>query len=177
MRQLTLVRDRERERERERDCGAAPWPADSARGGDDPRELAPEPPQTAPDTHMQRAEPTPASKPSSKSDTGHGKERAQSDAENVDACREVGAAGLHAIASRLLAASVLVGMHPDQATEPLVDFCLGSGKPFAVVPCCVFATLFPGRRFRPPPRRPQPPAPSASAPDCLLYTSDAADDM
>ena len=33
--------------------------------------------------------------------------------------------------------SVVVGMHPDQATESLVDFALRHGKPFAVVPCCV----------------------------------------
>jgi hypothetical protein len=37
------------------------------------------------------------------------------------------------------AASALVGMHPDQATEPIVDQALARGKPFAVVPCCVFA--------------------------------------
>jgi hypothetical protein len=33
---------------------------------------------------------------------------------------------------------LVVGMHPDQATEPIVDFALKAGKPFAVVPCCVF---------------------------------------
>ena len=33
--------------------------------------------------------------------------------------------------------SVVVGMHPDQATEALVDFALRHGKPFAIVPCCV----------------------------------------
>lgn len=44
--------------------------------------------------------------------------------------------------------SVLVGLHPDQATEAIVDAALALGKPFAVVPCCVFPTLFPGRRLR-----------------------------
>lgn len=29
-------------------------------------------------------------------------------------------------------------MHPDQATEPAIDFALSRGKPFAIVPCCVF---------------------------------------
>ena len=29
---------------------------------------------------------------------------------------------------------VEVGMHPDQATEPIVDFALQRGVPFAVVP-------------------------------------------
>lgn len=41
---------------------------------------------------------------------------------------------------------VLVGMHPDQATEPVVDAAIALGKPFAVVPCCVFPELFPDRR-------------------------------
>jgi len=52
------------------------------------------------------------------------------------------------LTAELLACDVLVGMHPDQATEPIVDFCLRSGKPFAVVPCCVFPELFPGRVVR-----------------------------
>lgn len=33
--------------------------------------------------------------------------------------------------------SVVVGMHPDQATEHLIEFCLRNKKPFAVFPCCV----------------------------------------
>jgi len=41
--------------------------------------------------------------------------------------------------------SAVVGMHPDQATEFLVDLALHFGRPFAVVPCCVYAKLFPGR--------------------------------
>jgi hypothetical protein len=40
---------------------------------------------------------------------------------------------------------VLVGMHPDQATEPIIDAALRLNKPFAVVPCCVFPDLFPER--------------------------------
>jgi hypothetical protein len=34
--------------------------------------------------------------------------------------------------------ALVIGMHPDQATEPIVDACLSANKPFAVVPCCVF---------------------------------------
>uniref|UniRef100_A0A6U5HNL6 Uncharacterized protein n=1 Tax=Calcidiscus leptoporus TaxID=127549 RepID=A0A6U5HNL6_9EUKA len=34
--------------------------------------------------------------------------------------------------------SVVIGMHPDEATEPIVDAALAHGKPFAVLPCCVF---------------------------------------
>ena len=36
------------------------------------------------------------------------------------------------------AASLIVGMHPDEATEEIVDVALHHGKPFAIVPCCVF---------------------------------------
>ena len=37
-------------------------------------------------------------------------------------------------------------MHPDQATEPILDFAAEAGKCFAVLPCCVFPTHFPARR-------------------------------
>ncbi|KAI9495796.1 hypothetical protein BDB00DRAFT_193448 [Zychaea mexicana] len=33
---------------------------------------------------------------------------------------------------------LLVGMHADQATEPIVDMALKLNKAFAVIPCCVF---------------------------------------
>jgi hypothetical protein len=42
--------------------------------------------------------------------------------------------------------SLLAAMHPDQATEAMVDAALRLGKPFAVVPCCVFPSLFKARR-------------------------------
>jgi len=38
--------------------------------------------------------------------------------------------------------SIVVGMHADQATEAIVDFGLLTGRPIAVVPCCVFPNLF-----------------------------------
>ena len=38
-------------------------------------------------------------------------------------------------------------MHPDEATEPIVDGAIRHGKPFAVLPCCVFPTAFPSRRL------------------------------
>jgi hypothetical protein len=38
--------------------------------------------------------------------------------------------------------SALVGMHPDQATEAIVDWGVALGRPFACVPCCVFPNLF-----------------------------------
>lgn len=38
-------------------------------------------------------------------------------------------------------------MHPDQATEPIVDFALQQCIPFAVVPCCVYPAEFPKRKL------------------------------
>lgn len=43
--------------------------------------------------------------------------------------------------------TLLVGLHPDQATEVIVDVALEKGLPFAVVPCCVFSADFP-RKLR-----------------------------
>ena len=43
---------------------------------------------------------------------------------------------------------LVLGLHPDQATEPIVDACLAAGKAFAVVPCCVFPEENPHRRVR-----------------------------
>jgi len=43
--------------------------------------------------------------------------------------------------------SLIVGMHPDEATEPIVDTALRYGKPFAVVPCCVFPHSNPHRKL------------------------------
>ena len=51
-----------------------------------------------------------------------------------------------ALRDALKNASVVVGLHPDQATDALVDFALASGKPFAVVPCCTYGADFPKRR-------------------------------
>ena len=43
---------------------------------------------------------------------------------------------------------VIIGMHPDQATEAIVDMALKYRKPFAVVPCCVFSHENPHRRLK-----------------------------
>mmetsp|Transcript_66240 Transcript_66240/g.209391 ORF Transcript_66240/g.209391 Transcript_66240/m.209391 type:complete len:335 (-) Transcript_66240:422-1426(-) len=49
-------------------------------------------------------------------------------------------------ALRLLSSPRLVlGFHPDQATDALVDLALALQVPFAVVPCCVFPSQFPHR--------------------------------
>ncbi|RLN52571.1 hypothetical protein BBJ29_000258 [Phytophthora kernoviae] len=44
-------------------------------------------------------------------------------------------------------ASLLLGMHPDEATDAILDVAIKLGKPFAVVPCCVFGNTFPERRL------------------------------
>ena len=41
--------------------------------------------------------------------------------------------------------SLVLGLHPDQATEPLIDTALAFDLPFAVIPCCVFAHENPHR--------------------------------
>ena len=48
-------------------------------------------------------------------------------------------------------ATILVGLHPDECTEDIVDVALQYNKPFAIVPCCVFTGFFPLRVL--PPRR------------------------
>lgn len=67
-------------------------------------------------------------------------ESCQSDAAGPDASRA-------AYAQLLLQSSLVVGLHPDEATEAIVDLALASGCRFAVVPCCVFANKFPDRRL------------------------------
>ena len=49
------------------------------------------------------------------------------------------------IADAVRAASALVAMHPDQATDLVFETALALNKPFAVVPCCVFADANPHR--------------------------------
>lgn len=44
-------------------------------------------------------------------------------------------------------ASCIVALHPDEATEPAVDLAIRHEVPFCVIPCCVFAKLFPNRRL------------------------------
>ncbi|KAG2484381.1 hypothetical protein HYH03_016797 [Edaphochlamys debaryana] len=47
----------------------------------------------------------------------------------------------------LLSCSVVAAMHPDQAAEPAARLALALGVPFAIVPCCVYATEFPARKL------------------------------
>ena len=50
------------------------------------------------------------------------------------------------IRERLEQCSLVAGMHPDQATEAIVDLSERLGVPFALLPCCVMPSLFPHRR-------------------------------
>ena len=59
-----------------------------------------------------------------------------------------GESGGEASAHRARGAALIVGMHPDEVTEVIVDAAIEAGRPFAVVPCCVFSRLFPFRRLR-----------------------------
>ncbi|CAO3665009.1 hypothetical protein G6F70_005198 [Rhizopus microsporus] len=45
-------------------------------------------------------------------------------------------------------ASLFIGLHPDQATMPIVDMAIKMRKPFAVVPCCVFSQENQTRRLK-----------------------------
>jgi hypothetical protein len=44
--------------------------------------------------------------------------------------------------------SVLCGLHPDEATDEIIDIGLAMELPWAVVPCCVFPNFFRSRRIR-----------------------------
>lgn len=44
--------------------------------------------------------------------------------------------------------SMLVGMHPDEATDAIIDFAIQTQKPFAILPCCLCLDKFPERRLR-----------------------------
>lgn len=50
------------------------------------------------------------------------------------------------VAETIRLCSIIVGMHPDQATEPIVNLSQRLGVPFALLPCCVMPSLFPHRR-------------------------------
>lgn len=49
-------------------------------------------------------------------------------------------------AALLASRQLVIGFHPDEATDAIVDFALAQNLPLAVVPCCVFARSFPERR-------------------------------
>ena len=44
--------------------------------------------------------------------------------------------------------SLIIGMHPDEATVDIVDVALDKKINFAIVPCCVFHNKFPDRKLK-----------------------------
>jgi hypothetical protein len=42
--------------------------------------------------------------------------------------------------------SAIVALHPDEATDVIVDMAVQRRVPFVIVPCCVFSRLFPDRQ-------------------------------
>jgi hypothetical protein len=48
----------------------------------------------------------------------------------------------------ILGARLVVGFHPDQATDACIDLAKALDVPFCVVPCCVFPKQFPNRRLK-----------------------------
>ena len=52
------------------------------------------------------------------------------------------------LSKKMWSCAVVIGMHPDQATEAIVDFALAQNKPFAIVPCCIFPKMFPHRKVK-----------------------------
>jgi hypothetical protein len=44
--------------------------------------------------------------------------------------------------------SAIVALHPDEATDAIVDMAVQLRIPFCIVPCCVFARWYPHRRLR-----------------------------
>ena len=43
---------------------------------------------------------------------------------------------------------LVIGLHPDEATEPLVDMAIKFYLNFSVIPCCVFSQDFPERKLK-----------------------------
>lgn len=43
--------------------------------------------------------------------------------------------------------SAIVALHPDEATDAIVDMAVRKRVPFVIMPCCVFSRLFPDRRL------------------------------
>jgi hypothetical protein len=60
---------------------------------------------------------------------------------------EPGPAELDDLIEALLDCSCVVAMHADAATEPAIRLALLLGRPFAVVPCCIYGAHFPRRRL------------------------------
>lgn len=47
----------------------------------------------------------------------------------------------------ILEVKLIIGFHPDQATDSCIDLARELGVPFCIVPCCVFPSQFPHRKL------------------------------
>ena len=45
-------------------------------------------------------------------------------------------------------ADVIIGLHPDEATDDIIEMSMKYFKPFICVPCCVFPNKFPNRKLK-----------------------------
>jgi len=61
------------------------------------------------------------------------------DKEQIEVC-----SAEHDLVSRC---SAIVALHPDEATDSIINVAVQRRIPFVIVPCCVFARLFPNRRL------------------------------
>ncbi|GFH54951.1 hypothetical protein CTEN210_11427 [Chaetoceros tenuissimus] len=43
---------------------------------------------------------------------------------------------------------MILGLHPDQCTEDIMDAAISTNTPAAIIPCCVFSSLFPNRTLK-----------------------------
>jgi len=59
---------------------------------------------------------------------------------------EVSEENFHSLKRKLRECSAIVGLHPDQSTDYIIDYALKTGKPFAVIPCCLHSKQFSGKR-------------------------------
>ena len=45
-------------------------------------------------------------------------------------------------------ADLIIGLHPDEATDDVIEMSMKYFKPFVCVPCCVFPNKFPNRKLK-----------------------------
>ncbi len=45
-------------------------------------------------------------------------------------------------------ADLIIGLHPDEATDDIIEMSMQDFKPFVCVPCCVFPNKFPNRKLK-----------------------------
>jgi len=58
----------------------------------------------------------------------------------------VSAESFHNLKRKLRGCSAIVGLHPDQSTDYIIDYAIKTTKPFAVIPCCLHSKQFSGKR-------------------------------